>query len=81
MINQALKNSRRQLGELAVMQRRVNESEKRIIARAQARLDEVNARLDQIRPTAMKNSREYQDLIQERGTLNIVIAEAKRAIQ
>lgn len=79
MIDEAMKNSRRHLGELAAMQHRVNESEKRILERATVRLDEVNARIEELRPDAMQKPDEYQDLILERGKLNIVIAHARAA--
>lgn len=80
MIDQAMSRSRGQLGELAVMQHRVNESEKLILKRAEARLDEVNARIQKIRSSALDLPREYMDLIQERGTLNIIITQARASI-
>jgi len=80
MIKQQMDNSRRHLGELAVMQSRVNETEKRILESALTRLDAVNASLDKLRPAAAKNSKEYQDLILERGHLHHVIAHARTVI-
>ena len=79
MINQAMNQSRERLGELAVMQHRINESEKMILRRAEARLNEVNTRIQEIWSSSLERPREYMDLMQERGMLNMVIAQARRA--
>ena len=81
MSDDAIKQSRNQLGELAVLQHRIDESERRLLKRAETRLDEVNASIQQIRSSALHHSREYQDLIQERGQLHMIIAQAKANIQ
>ena len=79
MINQAMNQSRERLGELAVMQHRINESEKMILRRAETRLNEVNTRIQEIWSSSLERPREYMDLMQERGMLNMVIAQARRA--
>lgn len=79
MINQAMNQSRERLGELVVMQRRIDESEKMILRRAEARLNEVNTRIQEIWSSSLERPREYMDLMQERGMLNMVIAQARRA--
>jgi len=79
MINQAMNQSRERLGELAVMQRRIDESEKMILRRAETRLNEVNTRIQEIWSSSLERPREYMDLMQERGMLNMVIAQARRA--
>ena len=79
MINQAMNQSRERLGELAVMQHRINESEKMILRRAEARLNEVNTRIQEIWSSSLERPREYMNLMQERGMLNMVIAQARRA--
>ena len=81
MINQAMNQSRERLGELAVMQRRIDESEKMILRRAEARLNEVNTRIQEIWSSSLERPREYMDLMQERGMLNMVIAQARASIQ
>jgi hypothetical protein len=81
MINQAMNQSREWLGELAVMQRRIDESEKMILRRAEARLNEVNTRIQEIWSSALDRPREYMDLVQERGMLNMVIAQARASIR
>ena len=81
MINQAMNQSRERLGELAVMQHRINESEKMILRRAEARLNEVNTRIQEIWSSSLERPREYMDLMQERGMLNMVIAQARASIQ
>lgn len=81
MINKAMGTSRKQLGDLAVMQNRINESERMILRRAEIRLNEVNARIQEIWSSAISSrSREYMDLMQERGILNMVIAQARETI-
>ena len=79
MINQAMNQSRERLGELAVMQHRIDESEKMILRRAETRLNEVNTRIQEIWSSSLERPREYMDLMQERGMLNMVIAQARRA--
>lgn len=81
MIDDAINQSRNQLGELAVMRHRINESERLILKRAEMRLDEVNAGIQKIRSSALDHSQEYRDLIKERGQLHIIIAQAKASIQ
>ncbi|SDH26987.1 MULTISPECIES: hypothetical protein [unclassified Nitrosomonas] len=81
MIDDLKDRSRRQLGELAVMQHRINESEKLILKRAETRLDEVNARIQQIRSSSLDQSQEYMNLIKERGLLHMIIAQAKASIR
>ncbi|MBK7491151.1 MAG: hypothetical protein KBF68_01015 [Nitrosomonas sp.] len=81
MINQAMNQSRERLGELAVMQRRIDESEKMILRRAETRLNEVNTRIQEIWSSSLERPREYMDLMQERGMLNMVIAQARASIQ
>lgn len=81
MIDDALKITRDQLGELAVMQHRINESEKLILKRAEMRLDEINRRIQETQPHSLEKSQEYMDLIKERGQLHIIIAQAKASIQ
>jgi hypothetical protein len=81
MIDQAINHSRSQLGELAVMQHRINESEKLILKRAETRLDEVNARIQEIRSLAFDQPHEYMNLIQEQGQLNMVIVQARASFR
>jgi hypothetical protein len=66
------------LTSLSVLAARTSKSEQRIHDAAVARLGEVNARLESIRPDAVLHAGdEYQLLILERGRLNQVLAQAK----
>ena len=80
MIDQTINRTRKNIGELAAMQRRINESEKLILKRAEIRLNEVNRRIHEIGPSALDRSREYMDLMHERGVLHRVIAQARASI-
>jgi len=67
------------LASLAAMSARVEGAERRILDAAVARLDEVNARLEAIRPDAhLHAGDEYQALVVERGHLHRVIAQAQQ---
>lgn len=80
MANKAIEQSRNHLGELAVMQRRINESEKIILKRAEERLDEVNAQIGRAGKDVLNQSQTYISLIEERDTLHRVITQARASI-
>jgi hypothetical protein len=71
----------RHLGELAAMSRQTDAAERRILEVATKRLAEVQADIDKTRPAAITTHGDaYMALIQERGQLNQVIAQARRVL-
>lgn len=67
------------LGSLGRLSAKTNAAEQKILDAAVARRDEVNARLEAIRPDAILHAgEEYQALVLERGRLDIVIAQAQK---
>lgn len=77
-------DTRAHLGELHGLAAKTEAAERRILASAEARLDEVNAGLDRLRPGAESAPDAHQDrylaLVKERGKLHTVIAKARRAL-
>lgn len=80
-------DTRRKLGELAVMADRTAEDERRIMERAQELLNEVEAELKdgEVRRLAVEGDEaaeaRYEHLVSERGRLNQVIATARQALE
>lgn len=67
------------LASLSSLSARTEKSEQKILDAAVSRLDEVDARLEAIRPDAILHAAdEYQTLVMERGHLNQVVAQAKK---
>lgn len=79
-----IENTRSQLGELASLQAKTEQAERNILAAAEQRLAEVQQLIDRAQPGiegAQESEQErYQQLIAERGQLNIVIAKAKQEL-
>ena len=79
-----LTNTRTHLGVLHKLSGETEAAERRILERAQARLDEVNAQIDRQRPgveSAPEASQSrYLALIEERGQLGVVIAKARKIL-
>lgn len=74
---------RTQLADLAVLQARTDADERKILAAALKRHDEVQAALEQARAAAEADDAaadRYQALVLEYGQLNIVIAKARAAL-
>lgn len=76
--------ARSQLGELGSLQAKTEQTERNILAAAEKRLDEVQALIKRA-STGIESAQEseqqrYQDLVAERGQLNIVIAKAKKEL-
>lgn len=66
------------LGELAAMSRQTQEAERRILERAEALLEQVQADLTAARAAALTGGdSHYMDLVAERGRLQQVIAQAR----
>lgn len=75
--------TRSRLGELAAMARQTESAERKILARAQDLLSDVEGKISDARVLARSGSpdekQSYLDLVHERGRLNQVIA-ASRAV-
>jgi hypothetical protein len=66
------------LGELAAMSHQTQEAERRILARAEEMLEQVQTDLKAAAGTALTTGGQaYQDLIAEQGRLQQVIAQAR----
>lgn len=83
-MKQHIENTRRQLGELGAMAHQTEQAERKILARAEELLDDVQKKIEATRPLALvpgtKEAGEYQDLIMERGRLQHVIAQARQVL-
>lgn len=75
-------DTRARLGELAAMAHQTQEAERRILARATERLDEVQSELKDAGAQALSGGGDkYMDLIKERGQLQQVIAQAQQHLR
>lgn len=79
-----IKNTRRQIGELARMAQQTDAAERKILERAETLLGEVQEKIEAARPRALvpgaQEAGQYQDLIMERGRLQQVIAQARAVL-
>lgn len=72
-------DTHRKLGELSVMAQQTEAAERKILARATQRLDEVQAELRKVQGEALVGGGTgYMELVQERGQLQQVIAQARQ---
>lgn len=73
-----------QLGDLAGLADRTKRTEERILKQAEKRLVEVQSALERARPgieaAPDAAQQRYQDLVAERGQLQVVIARAKQVL-
>lgn len=76
--------TRRQLGELGAMAAQNEAMERKILARAEERLADVQGQLDGARASAMSGDdvakQTYLDMVEEQGRLQQVIAQAKAVL-
>lgn len=75
--------ARRQLGELGAMAAKTEADERKILERAEKRLEEVVSRIEELRPQVHASEdagTEYTDLVSERGSLERVIANAREVL-
>ena len=76
-----ISNTRAQLGELHGLATETEAAERRILAQAESRLEQVNAMIERQRPgidAATKAGQDrYTALVQERGQLQTIIAKAR----
>ncbi len=75
-----IETTRRQLGELGAMSHQTDAMERKILARAENLLSEVEIRIENARASALTEPRTYLDLVEERGRLQQVIATAKAVL-
>ncbi len=83
-MKQHIDNTRRQLGELATMQAQTEAMERKILARAQQQLTQIEGSIDSARADAMAGDddtkQRYTDMVEERGRLQQVIARANEVL-
>lgn len=79
-----IERTRDQLGELSGLAEKTQRTEQRILAQAEKRLGEVQAAIERARPgieaAPDAAQQRYQDLVAERGQLNMVIAQARKVL-
>lgn len=74
---------RRNLGELAQLSQRTEADERRILQQAQEMLTKVEGEMDGARTAALgapADAERYQELVEERGRLQQVIAQAQQVL-
>lgn len=80
-----IENTRSHLGELHALAAQTEATERRILASAKQRLEQVNAEIGRASPgiegAPDESQNRYLDLVQERGRLHMVISRAKKALQ
>jgi hypothetical protein len=85
-MNDPIDTPRRQLGELGALAHRTQEDERRILAAAEKRLEEVERTIENTRtiPSLHGDSEAaetYMNAIEERGRLHQVIAQARAHLE
>lgn len=75
---------RRQLGELAALEAKTEQAERKILERAESLLADLEGKLPDLRRRALTGDEEaeraYQDAILERGRLQQVIAQSRAVL-
>lgn len=83
-MKQHIENTRRQLGELGAMSAQTEAMERKILERAHQQLAKVDGDMDKARADAMAGDdaakNHYTGLIEERGRLHHVIAQANAVL-
>lgn len=77
----ATSNIRRQLGELGAMAAKTEAAERRILEHAEKMLAEVESKIETARSQAIKSPDDYMQLVEERGRLQQIIAQAHEALE
>lgn len=84
-MKQHIENTRRQLGELGAMAAQNEAMERKIMARAEELLKDIEGKIDKARADAMAGDdaakETYTDMVAERGRLHQVIAQARATLQ
>jgi hypothetical protein len=74
---------RSRIADLSALAAKTQATERRILERAERRLEQIAGRLEEIKPRVLLDeslSDEYQRLILERGKLGLVVAQARRVL-
>lgn len=83
-MKQHIETTRRQLGELGAMAAQNEAMERQILERAQDLLADVEGKIDAARAEAMAGDdaakQRYTDMVEERGRLHQVIAQAQAVL-
>jgi len=83
-VKRHIAQTRTHLGRLHGLAAKTEAAERRILERAEARIEEVNGLIDRARPGAEVAPDAAQDrylaLVEERGQLNTVIAKARQVL-
>ena len=80
-MNHHIEDTRRQLGELAAMAAQTEAMERKIMARAEALLADIEGKIKSEWAAGLANDKaqlRYTDLLEERGRLLQVIAQARQ---
>lgn len=77
-MKQHIENTRRQLGELGAMSAKTEAAERRILADAEKMLADVSAKIEAARS---KDTDEYMRMVEERGRLQQIIAQARNVLE
>lgn len=77
-MKQHIENTRRQLGELGAMSAKTEAAERRILADAEKMLADVSAKIEAARS---KDPDEYMRMVEERGRLQQIIAQARNVLE
>lgn len=84
-MKQHIETTRRQLGELGAMAAQNEAMERQILERAKGLLADVEGKIDAARAEAMAGDdaakQRYTDMVEERGRLHQVIAQAQAVLQ
>lgn len=84
-MKQHIETTRRQLGELGAMAAQNEAMERQILERAQGLLADVEGKIDAARAEAVAGDdaakQRYTDMVEERGRLHHVIAQARAVLQ
>ena len=79
-----IKNTRRQLGELAAMSAQTEAMERQILERAEKHLAKIEGEIDKARADAMAGDDaakdRYTEMVMERGRLQRVIEQARAVL-
>lgn len=79
-MKQHIENTRRQLGELGAMSAQNEAMERQIMERAQKLLADVESKIEPARAASTSKPDDYMALIEERGRLQQVIAQARAVL-
>jgi len=79
-VTQHIENTRRQLGELGAMAQQTEAMERQILERAQHLLDDIEGKLPAAQAKSTSEPDAYMEMVEERGRLQQVIAQARAAL-